>query len=184
VAGNTSAARTTACDTGKSTARWIGARGVARPHPVHVIDFNTNTHTIGFNPLALPSPHTAISVVADTALEAIERVWGDEDTRDKPTMRRALKGTLYALAELGLTMSDAPRFFDPEDKDGIRAWASKQVKDPIARDFLLRLGRLAARRNQDNFDIEVIGPLNRFNELLSTPMIRTILGHTTHVRFR
>jgi hypothetical protein len=57
---------------------------------------NADTHLIGFNPLALPSPHTAISVVADTALEAIERVWGDEDTRDKPTNRRALKGTLYA----------------------------------------------------------------------------------------
>jgi Type IV secretion-system coupling protein DNA-binding domain len=54
----------------RSLLSWIGQRGLRKPRPIHVIDLNADTHTIGFNPLALPSPRTAISVVADTALKA------------------------------------------------------------------------------------------------------------------
>ena len=47
----------------------------------------------GFNPLARPDAETDLSVIANTTLDAFERVWGDEDTHAKPTIRRVLKAT-------------------------------------------------------------------------------------------
>jgi hypothetical protein len=165
----------------RSTLSWLGERRLHHPRPVHVLDLNADTHTIGFNPLALPSPRTAISMVVAAALEAIERIWGDEDSHEKPTLRRALKGTLTVLTELGLTLADAPLLLDPDDAQGFRAWARAHVRNSTGQAFLARLDRLARSRNGNDFDQEVIGPQNRLAELLDTPMIRTILGQTQNV---
>ena len=100
-----------------------GTRSLSVPRTVHLVDPNAPTHTVGFNPLERPDEETDLSVIANTTLDAFERVWGDEDTHAKPTIRRVLKGTFSALAELGLTISDAELLLDPHDKKGVRAWA-------------------------------------------------------------
>lgn len=71
----------------------------------------------------------AQALCAPTALEAFERVWGDEDTHAKPTIRRILKGTFAALAELRLTLAEAELLFDHRDEHGIRNLAVEKVED-------------------------------------------------------
>jgi len=78
----------------RSLLTWLFGRGYHKGRTIHLIDPNCASHTTGFNPLALPDANTSVSVVAGTALEAFERVWGDENTHGKPTIRRLLKPLL------------------------------------------------------------------------------------------
>ena len=163
----------------RSAITWVHASGMLTKRQVHLIDPNFTGYTTGFNALALPTPETSVSVVAGVALEAIERVWGDENTHGKPTIRRVLKATFAALAELHLTLSEAVLLFDQEDTSGVRALALSKLQDPYARAVLLDLDRLAgADRNGLRFRDEAVGPLNRLAEFLSSPAIRRIVGQT------
>ena len=152
-------------------------KGGRRERTIHLIDPNAPTHSVGFNPLALPTPQTDVAVVAKAALQAFERVWGDEDTQEKPTLRRVLLTTFIVLAELGLTLAEADLLYDPDDEHGIRAWAAATVRHPFAKSQLLRLHRLAGDRQlRQSFELEVLGPINRLTEFLSSEPMRTIVG--------
>jgi hypothetical protein len=161
----------------RSLITWLDASGHLARRTVHLIDPNAGSHTTGFNPLVRPSPDTSVSVVAGVALEAIERVWGDEDTHSKPTIRRLLKATFAALAELDLTLCEAELLFDKEDVRGVRALALSKLSDRYARTVLADLDALGrADRSGTRFRDEVVGPLNRLAEFLSAPAIRRIIG--------
>jgi len=160
---------------------WVGTHKMTRP--VHIIDPNAPTHTVGFNPLARPDRGVALSVIAAATLEAFERVWGDENIDEKPTMQRVLEATFVTLAELGLTLAEAELLYDPEDARGIRALVRSKVTDRTAQSFLARLDRLG--RSPRDFDMETIGPLNRISKLTRSPAIRAIIGQTeTSIDFR
>jgi len=161
----------------RSLITWLDASGHLARRRVHLIDPNVGSHTTGFNPLARPSADTSVSVVAGVALEAIERVWGDEDTHSKPTIRRLLKATFAALAELDLTLCEAELLFDKEDARSVRALALSKLNDRYARAVLADLDALAqADRTGTRFRDEVVGPLNRLAEFMSAPAIRRIIG--------
>lgn len=146
---------------------------------VHLIDPNAPTHTVGFNPLERRSPDIDLSVIAGTTLEAFERVWGEEDTHSKPTIRRILTATFAALAELGLTLCEAELLFDPHDVHGIRALAARKVQDRYARRILGELHQLSLDdKSKRDFRAEVVGPLNRIAEFVRAKAIRNILGQT------
>ena len=161
----------------RSLITWLNASGHLARRKVHLIDPNVRSHTTGFNPLALPSDETSVSVVAGVALEAIERVWGDEDTHGKPTIRRLLKATFAALAELNLTLCEAELLFDKDDVRGVRALALSKLTDRYARTVLADLDALARTdRNGTRFRDEDVGPLNRLAEFLSAPAVRQVIG--------
>ncbi len=165
----------------RSLITWLDAAGHLRNRTVHLIDPNFGAYTTGFNPLALPSPETDVSVVAGVTLEAFERVWGDEDTHGKPTIRRLLKAAFAALAELGLTLAEADLLFDHTDARGLRAFALSKLRDRYARAVLNDLDVLAkSDRNGLRFRDEVVGPLNRLAEFLSSPAIRRVVGQREH----
>jgi hypothetical protein len=163
----------------RSMMLWLYEKGYHKTRTVHLVDPNAPTHTVGFNPLERPDKETDLSVIANTTLDAFERVWGDEDTLAKPTIRRVLKGTFSALAELGLTISDAELLLDPHDKKGVRAWALSKLTDRYSRGVLDDLHQMALdERNKRDFRAEVMGPKNRLAEFVSAPTIRTIIGQT------
>ena len=160
---------------------WLDRYGYTKGGPneriVHLIDPNAPTHTFGFNPLGRPTPTTDVAVVAKAALQAFERVWNDEDTQAKPTLRRVLLTTFIVLAELGLTLAEADLLYDPDDEHGIRAWAVATVKHPFAKEQLKRLHRLAGDRQlRQSFELEVLGPINRLTEFLSSEPMRAVVG--------
>lgn len=165
----------------RSMMLWLYEKGYHKTRTIHLVDPNAPTHTVGFNPLERPDDETDLSVIANTTLDAFERVWGDEDTHAKPTIRRVLKGTFSALAELGLTISDAELLLDPHDKKGVRAWALSKLTDRYSRGVLDDLHQMALdERSKRDFRAEVMGPKNRLAEFVSAPTIRTIIGQTTH----
>ena len=138
----------------RSLLGWLDARGYTdrntnRSRHIHLIDPNASTHITGFDPLALPSPEYDPAVIADAALEALERVWGEEDTDTKPTLQRVLIATLTALCELKLTLAEARLLFDPNDRAGIRAWAIHNLAEDEAREELQWLHRLLRSRAAD-----------------------------------
>ena len=166
----------------RSLITWMFGRGYTRSRTIHLIDPNATTHTTGFNPLALPDAQTSVSVVAGTALEAFERVWGGEDTHSKPTIRRILKATFAALAELQLTLSEAELLFDHRDAQGVRALALDKLTDRYARAVFADLEQLAQTdRTGLRFRDEVVGPINRLAEFVSAPAIRRIIGQRQNV---
>jgi len=166
----------------RSLITWLFGRGYNKSRTIHLIDPNATSHTTGFNPLALPDAQTSVSVVAGTALEAFERVWGGEDTHSKPTIRRILKATFAALAELGLTLSEAILLFDHRDVHGVRALAIEKLTDRYARAVLGDLNQLAqSDRTGLRFRDEVVGPMNRLAEFVSAPAIRRIIGQRDNV---
>lgn len=163
----------------RSVLSWMKARGYLERRTVHIFDPSSPTHTIGFNPLHRPDPETDLSVIAGVTLEAFSRAWGGEDTARKPTIERVLTATFAALSELGLTLVEAPMLLDRKDEHGLRAHAIETVTDRYTRDELRRLHELShdERRRQD-FDMEVVGPINRLARFLRPAAIRTMVGQT------
>ncbi len=156
---------------------WLFAEGYHKKRRIHLIDPNAQSYVTGFNPLALPDPRTSVSVVADTTLQAFEKVWGDEQTHGKPTIRRILKATFAALAELRLTLAEAELLFDHHDTHGVRRLALSKLTDRYAHKVLSDLDQLAqADRGGGRFRDEIVGPINRLAEFTSAPAIRRIIG--------
>ena len=166
----------------RSLLAWIAERGYQKRRTIHLIDPNSPTHTVGFNPLARPDPETDLSVIAGVTLEAFSRAWGDEDTTGKPTIERVLTAAFTALAELGLTLVEAPFLLDPLDRHGLRAHAVASVTDRYARDELQRLHELSLdERRRRDFDLEVVGPLNRIARFVRPSAIRAMVGQAERV---
>jgi hypothetical protein len=154
----------------------LDAAGFCKTGRVHVIDLNTTSHIVPINFLA-HLDDTDVSVLSDALLQAVERVWGDEDTHQKPAIRSNLKAGFMALAELGLPLTDAKFLFDPDDTHGVRARALTRLKNEYALDQLTRLDRMAlADRTRREFNLEVRGPINRLNEFVSSEVMRAMLG--------
>jgi hypothetical protein len=165
------------------TIRWLVTSGIARKRRVHVFDPSA-PRTCGYNPLHCPAGVDP-SVIANNALEAVSRGWGDEDTQEKPTLRRGLRSIFIAMAELNLTLLEASLFLLPDDPYGARAWALRTLKDERARTYLDRLDRLAANpRMAQSFEVEVIGILNRLEEFTSSKAIRRVLGQSKGIDLR
>jgi hypothetical protein len=161
----------------RSLMTWIFANGFHQSRTIHLMDPNCATFTTGFNPLALPDAHTSPSVIAGTTLEAFERVWNGENTHGKPTIRRILKATFAALAEMGLTLAEADFLFDHHDTLGIRELLIQRLNDRYALKVFSDLDELAkADRTGLRFRDEVVGPLNRLAEFTSAPAIRRVVG--------
>jgi DNA helicase HerA-like ATPase len=166
----------------RSILAWLDERGYTKTRKIHLIDPNAPTHTTGFNPLACPDSDTDLSVIAGVTLEAFSRAWGGEDTTQKPTIERILTATFTALAALKLTLAEAPLLYDRSDRHGIRAWAIQHLTDRYAREELERLHELSLdERRRHDFDIEVIGPINRIARFVRPPAIRTMIGQTENV---
>lgn len=159
--------------------RWIATTPLAQTSRVHIISPNDVGSVVGFNPLA-KIPGTALSVIADALLQAFERAWDDENTQQKPTIRSVLKATFIALAEMDLTLCEAKFLFDQtEVGDRVREKVIPQLTDEYARDELSRLHETAkSERSKRDFRAEVMGPINRINEFVSSEAIRAMIGQT------
>jgi Helicase HerA, central domain len=164
---------------------WLVESGTAQRRTIHLIDPNAGSHTTGFNPLALPTdedPPVHPTVIAEAALEAFQRLWGDEDPDSKPTIQRLLPAVLGALCERGLTLVEAMGVLDPDDREGLRALLSHEVQDEYAQGELQWLQDMGAdRAGRHDRRIEVTGPRNRIAKLLRAPSIRTMVGQTDTV---
>jgi hypothetical protein len=161
----------------RSMLSWLDERGFTKTRIIHLIDPNTSSHVTGINPLQLPSAEYEPTVLAEATLEAIEKMWGEEDMNTKPTMQRVLSATLTTLTELGLTLAEARMLFDPEDRDGFRAWAIATLANDEAREELEWLHAIASEpRGRQDFRQEVTGPRNRLAKLTRDDAIRLMVG--------
>jgi hypothetical protein len=108
--------------------------------------------------------------------------WGGEDTTQKPTIERILTATFAALAELGFTLAEAPFLLDRRDRHGLRAFAIENVTDRYTRDELQRLHELSpGDRRRHDFDLEIVGPVNRLARFLRPTAIRAMIGQTERI---
>jgi hypothetical protein len=148
---------------------------------VHVIDFSSSTYTMGFNPLYCP-PDTDPSVIAGNMLDAMGVSWEGESFAQRPSIERRLTTTFSAIADLGLTLVEAPMLLDHRDEHGLRRYAIDKVKDPYTREDLQWLQELSldGRRKRD-YEQEVIGPKNRLQRLLRPPALRAMLGQRERI---
>lgn len=163
----------------RSQLTWLAQGGYLQRRTIHLVDPNAPTHTVGFNPLARPDAETELSVVAGVTLEAFSRAWGGEDTAQKPTIERVLTATFSALAELNLTLVEAPMLLDRSDRHGLRTHAVEAVSDRYTRDELQRLHELSLdERRRHDYDLEVLGPLNRLARFVRPAAIRAMIGQT------
>jgi hypothetical protein len=168
----------------RSLLGWLDETDYGGRRTIHLIDPNSPTHTVGFNPLARPDADTDISVLAGVTLEAFSRAWGGEDTTNKPTIERVLTATFAALAELHLTLVEAPFLLDRKDRHGLRAFAMENVKDRYTKDELYRLHELSLdERRRHDFDLEVVGPINRIARFVRPTAIRGMIGQTSAMRW-
>lgn len=151
--------------------RWFAAR------KVHIIAPNVREDVVGFDPLA-PLPNTDAPVIAGAMIKAFERVWGDEDTHEKPTTRRLLRTVFTALVECGLTIPDAVDLLSHDDHR-LRLRVLTDIGDENARRDLERIETLSNQpRSFQEFEQTVLGPVNRLAEFVSCEAIRTMLSMT------
>lgn len=163
----------------RSVLSWMKARGYLERRTVHLIDPSATTHTVGFNPLSRPDADTELSVISGVTLEAFSRAWGGEDMSRKPTIERLLSATFSALAELNLSLVEAPMILDRHDSHGLRRHAIETIRDRYARTELARLDELSHDdRRRADFDIEVVGPINRLARFLRPAATASMVGQT------
>jgi hypothetical protein len=163
--------------------QWLDATGLANERIIHTVEPGS-PYSCGFNPLFCP-PGTDPTVIAGNMVEAVERGWGDQDSQERPTMRRGLRALFTALAELGLTLCEATYFLLPDDRFNARAWALQKLKDERARAYFERLDTLAGDpRMRQTFDVETIGVLNRIEEFTSSAAIRRVFGQREGIDLR
>jgi Type IV secretion-system coupling protein DNA-binding domain len=161
---------------------WLHESGIAKSRKIHLIDPNTTSHTVGFNPLDRSDSELQYSVIAEAVFEAFERMWGDEDGNSKPTIQRVLTATFTALSERQLTLAEARLLFDPDDSHGIRAMVLGKLEDAYAFDEIDWLHRIGAERTgRRDFRAEVVGPINRIAKLVRNEALRVIVGQTEQV---
>jgi len=167
----------------RSLLSWIKERGYDKSRQVQLIDPSETAYSVGFNPLARDHD-TDISVVAGVTLEAFSRAWGGEDTSTKPTIERVLTTTFSALCELDLSLAEAPLLLDRADRHSLRRYALEHVKDPHTLRELERLNELSDdERRKADFDIEVLGPINRLARFLRPAAISSMVGQTAGIDF-
>ena len=143
---------------------------------VFILSPNVPGQVVGFNPLA-PLPGAKISVISDTLLSAFERVWGGEDTHEKPQIRTVLKATFMALAELGMNLTDAKLFYDPADRHGVRTRIIDKLQNDYSRGELDRLDEMAKDKSlRREFQMSVMGPINRLNDFLSSDALSAMFA--------
>lgn len=163
----------------RSVLSWMKARGYMERRRVHIIDPNDCSHTVGFNPLARADADTELSVISGVTLEAFSRAWGGEDMSRKPTIERVLTTTFSALAELGLSLVEAHLLLDRHDSHGLRRHAIATVQDRYTRLELQRLDELSHdERRRADFDMEVLGPINRLARFLRPAATASMVGQT------
>jgi hypothetical protein len=93
-----------------------------------------------------------------------------------------LTATFAALAELKLTLVEAPFLLDRKDRHGLRVRAIAEVADRYTRDELQRLHELSLdERRRHDFDLEVVGPINRIARFVRPSAIRGMIGQTDRV---
>jgi hypothetical protein len=118
------------------------------------------------------------AVIADAVLEAIERLWGEEDTNSKPTLQRVLTAAVTALCELGLTLNELRFLFDDADDEyGVRAFIIGKLRNEAASGESRWLDAIAREpRGRAEFRLEVTGPRNRFAKLLHLDSLALMVG--------
>ena len=142
-------------------------------HKVHIMSPNVRGFSCAFNPLA-PLPETEPSVIASAMVQAFEAIRPGENLDDKPVVQRSLQTTMMILADRHLTLGELPALVDYHDHSGFRRRIITELSDPYLRAQLERVQELAERRNgRRDFDIEVVGPLNRVFAFLANPNMRT-----------
>ncbi len=161
---------------------WLHEKGFAKTGIVHIIDPNAKSYITGFNPLSRPSTETALSVVADAALDAFSQAWGGEDMNARPTTQSILTALFSALAEINLTIAEATLLLDPHDGDGIRESILSRITDRYSRTVLSELHQHAKdETNKRGFRERVQGPMNRINKFVRSEAIRAMIGQTERV---
>ena len=144
---------------------------------VHIVAPNSPEYVVGFNPLA-PVGKKDPSVIADAMLEAFQRVWGNENADTKPLMHRILLATFIALSEAHLPLAEASNLLDYEDRSGLRRKLIASTKNPVARNGLEYIQRLAEKRDSSEFNQTVMGPENRLVKFLASDAIRLMFSTT------
>jgi Type IV secretion-system coupling protein DNA-binding domain len=162
----------------RSVLSWMEREGLVGSRPIHLIDPNVGTHVTGFDPLSLPDANYDPAVIADAVLEAIEKLWGEEDTNSKPTLQRVLTAAVTALCELRLTLNELHFLFDdPDDETGVRAWIISELHNEVARGELRWLDDIAKEpRGRGEFRLEVTGPRNRFSKITHLDSLSLMVG--------
>lgn len=152
---------------------WIALRGLGRVRTVRLFQPTLEGWGFGFNPLPKSSHGTSeIEYAVDAVVNTLASVWGGEDTRKTPRLRRCLKLTLYALAANDLTLAEAGIFTATADPDGLRRALTERIADPFIAQSWQDLNARPARVFAEEFE----STNNRFFELLASSLIRRTVG--------
>jgi len=116
---------------------------------------------------------TALAVTAGAVTNAVLKAWGGADPTATPQLRETLKCTFTALVELGLPITEAANLLDLTDATGLRAYAARTVKNPIARQFLRMLDELRIPER----DAKIGSAMRRLNEFLLPDRVRLIFSN-------
>ena len=151
--------------------RWCETKRFLGRKKIILFDPSEEEWTFGFNPLRVSSPDLAFHV--DAMVKACAKVWGGEDTDRTPLLKRCLRIVFHALAENQLSLLEAQYLTDPVNST-LRHYLTREIKDPIIREQWSYFNTLKPKSFYDEFG----STINRMMEVLSSPIIRNIVGQT------
>jgi len=151
---------------------WYVTHGLDRLRPIRVLRAGDPARVFHLNPLRR-RPGVDPAVTAGAVTNAVLKAWGGADPTATPQLRETLKCTFTALVELGLPITEAANLLDLTDATGLRAYAARTVKNPIARQFLRMLDELRIPER----DAKIGSAMRRLNEFLLPDRVRLIFSN-------
>jgi hypothetical protein len=150
---------------------WYVSHGLHGLRPVRLLRAGDDKRVFHLNPLR-KRPGVDPAVIASAVVNAVLRVWGGADPTATPQLRETLKCAFCALVELGLPITDAGKLLDLTDSTGLRAYATRQVSNPVVRQFFQTLDALRIAER----DAKVGSAVRRLNEFLLPDRVRLIFS--------
>ena len=137
---------------------------------IHLLNLSDIQNSFGFNPLKASS-EDALPFVIDSTASGISHVWGGGDLTQTPLIKDTLERVLYALAESDLTIAEA-RYLTSYEEQEAREKIISQLNNPE----YATAWKDSHLKNARDFNLEFEATQRRFRGLLSSPIIRNILG--------
>lgn len=158
--------------------RWIISSRIHERRDIYILDPTRFEWSVGFNPLAFSADNRSqVDYAISSVVDAITTAFGSQNTDQTPLLERVLTVASYVAYFNGLTLAELPNILSAVDVDETRRRLTTNIGDWYIQQQCEELYGL----NKRQFRESVSSSLNRLSRLLTSPVVRRMVGQREQV---
>lgn len=157
----------------RNVLRWIVGSRIHERRDIYILDPTRFEWSVGFNPLAFSADNLSqVDYAISSVVDAITTAFGSQNTDRTPLLERVLTVGLYVAFFNDLTLAELPNILSAVDVDETRSRLTTNIGDWYIQQQCEELYGL----NKRQFRESVGSSLNRLSRLLTSPVVRRMVG--------